>query len=155
MLHLQLFFRWTRAFRNRSNETVTTAGQGLNESRAFGRVSQGISQPSHCAVQTLIEFNKGIGWPHARAKLVSGHKLAGFFQEKLEDFEGLVLKLDPDALSAQFRGVRVELKDAELEHSADWAGSAHGAGSLAPLWGPRQSMVQVYVFTALLGLGTG
>jgi hypothetical protein len=96
-----------------TEKTITALRNRFDVTRGFGFVAQGFAQALHRIVDTLIEFDKGIGRPKALLKFLSGDELAGFFQKNQQHRKRLILKLNADAMLAQLPRAGVELEDPE------------------------------------------
>ena len=70
----------------------------------------------HRAIQTLIEFDKGVRRPDAGTNLFATHDLTRILEQKLQDFQRLLLQLYFGALFAQFRALQIKLEYAELHN---------------------------------------
>jgi len=75
----------------RSDETVAAFRDGLNEARLIRRVAKGLTQPGDCAVQPVVEINKGVGGPEALPQLIPCNQVARTFQEQGQNAKWLFL----------------------------------------------------------------
>jgi hypothetical protein len=101
-------------YRNRRNEAVPPLGQCFNKARIFGIVTQCFAQLVYRDAQTVIEINGGIGIPKPLLESFAGQDLAGLLKQCCKQFEGLPLKPDAHTGPAQFSGLQIGFKDAEL-----------------------------------------
>jgi hypothetical protein len=75
-----------------TDESVAAAGQGFDESRVVGRITQSISQPLDGIVQPMVEVDEGVGWPQPAAEILSRNQLTWLLQKHGKNLEGLVGK---------------------------------------------------------------
>ena len=97
------------------DETIATAGQGLDEARAIGGVAQCVAKALDGGVETVVEIDKGVGGPESGAELLACDELTRILQQDRQDLEGLILKLDLLAVFAQFGGGKISLKNAKAD----------------------------------------
>jgi hypothetical protein len=95
------------------DEAVALPGDGLDISRAIGRVPQSAPQSPYRGVDTKIEFDYGLVRPEALANLLARNNFARGFEQHLEDLEGLLLEPNSATLFAQFAFSEVQLEWAE------------------------------------------
>jgi len=83
--------------------------------RGLSRVTQSFPNLPDCLVYTHVEVDEGLTGPQPFPQFLPCDHPARPPQEHGEDFEGLLLKLDLDAVPAQFPGRRLQLEGAEAE----------------------------------------
>jgi len=70
-------------------------------------------------VEAVLKIDEGIGRPQALLKFVPRNNVTPAFKQYLEDVERLVLKLDPDAVFAQFACAQIQLENVEADRFLD------------------------------------
>ena len=95
-------------FSHRADEPVTLSGKGFDKTRVFRRIAQRLSQPADCLIQALIEIHKGASRPELLDQLFTGDELAGRFEKRRQDVEGLVLEDDLVSVAMQLGSLKVE-----------------------------------------------
>src|SRR5208282_3554847 len=98
---------------DRRDETVSAAGQGLDESRARCGIAERLAYLVYRGIQAVIEIDEGVGRPDFFAQVVAGDNLTGILQQGSEDLKGLFLKPDASAVLAQLSGVQINFKNAK------------------------------------------
>jgi hypothetical protein len=68
----------------------------------------------------VIEVDKSVGGPDSLLQLFPRDHRAWIFQQNLKNLQGLLLKLDLDALLAQFPGANIHFVDAEANRGLHW-----------------------------------
>jgi len=68
----------------------------------------------------VIEIDKSVGGPDFLLQLFPRDHLARIFQQNLKNLQGLLLKLDLDALLAQFPGAQVHFENTEANRRLHW-----------------------------------
>ena len=58
--------------------------------------------------------------PDSLLEFFARHYFAGMLKQDPQDMEGLNLKLDPDAVLAQFTGAQINLKVVEAQNLFGW-----------------------------------
>jgi len=112
--------------RDGCDKPVSAPRQCLDKPGIVGGVAQRLAQFVDRRVQAVIKIDESIGRPDRRAQLFPGYYLAGMLQQQREHMEGLLLKLDPYALLAQFARPQVKLKRSEVQDRG-WLGlKSHG-----------------------------
>src|ERR1019366_8038705 len=112
-------------------ETVTSAGQSLDEARFLGRISQRFAQPIHCLVEALIEIDKGGGRPQPLYEIVATHQLAGTLEQGRQDLERFSLQFMLLPMADEFAGPQIELKLGEKNAAWGLSRRCHGPYSLS------------------------
>ena len=80
---------------DRCKKAVAATSQGFDETGVFCRVAQGVAETLDGGVETVVEIDKGVGWPQAGAEVFASDDLAGALKEHGQNPEGLVLEVDP------------------------------------------------------------
>jgi len=80
---------------DRCKKAVAATSQGFDETGVFCRVAQGVAETLDGGVETVVEIDKGVGWPQAGAEVFACDDLAGALKEHGQNPEGLVLEVDP------------------------------------------------------------
>lgn len=96
---------------NRGQKSVSAAMQGFDVTRRIGRIAKGVAELGHGLVEAAIEVHKGMRWPKLLAEFFSRDELAWTLQQEYEDFEWLLLKLDPKSVLAQFTGAQISFEN--------------------------------------------
>jgi hypothetical protein len=86
---------------DRSDETVSSPRDCLNEDGIVGVVADGSAQAFEDNVQAAIEINVGSVGPKLLAQFLAGDNSAGMLQQLNQNQEGLIRKLDADAVARQ------------------------------------------------------
>jgi hypothetical protein len=63
----------------------------------------------------MIEIDKGVGRPDSLLQLFPRNHRARIFQQNLQNLQGLLLKLDSDALLAWFPSAQVHFENTEAD----------------------------------------
>ena len=74
-------FRLAERSFDRRYESVTPSGKSLDVTRSLSFIAEGFAEALHRIVDTLIEFDEGVGRPEALLKCFLGNKLPGFFEK--------------------------------------------------------------------------
>src|SRR5207244_3615054 len=62
---------------DRCKKAVAATSQGFDETGVFCRVAQGVAETLDGGVETVVEIDKGVGWPQAGAEVFACDDLAG------------------------------------------------------------------------------
>jgi len=81
--------RRRRAWRPLATEAVAVAGERLYEARCSGIVAQRRAQPPDRGIQTMVEINESSIRPQSTLQLMACDDVAGAFEQKTQDLEGL------------------------------------------------------------------
>src|SRR5262252_2169403 len=90
----------------------------LNELGILRRVAKGFAQSLDGVVESLLKIYESVGRPDLPSQRLTAHNFAGVFQQNLQDLKWLLLKLDPQALLAQFYGFDVCFEVPEADRIA-------------------------------------
>src|SRR4029077_9934544 len=101
------------------DEAVAAPGQGLDETRGICLVPQGFAQAFDRVIYSAVEVHEGVGGPDPLPQLFTRDRLAGSFEKKLKQLEGLVLQLDLHALLAQLSHAGVKFENPKV-HNLAW-----------------------------------
>ena len=96
-----------------SDEAVAAPRQSLDVAGFLGRIGQDVAQLLDGAVQTGIEVNKSVCRPEFLTEFLARNYVAGMLEQKREYLEGLVLKLQADAVLVQLARTQVDFEGAE------------------------------------------
>ena len=102
-------------FDHLGHEAVAAFGEGLNESRVTGVVTEELAQVKHVGAQNLW-LNIGLG-PQLIEELVVGNETAGILDEVAQDRERLGRKSDWAAVVEQALISGIEPEGPKLLHS--------------------------------------
>src|SRR5262249_2766919 len=69
-------------------------------------------------VESLLKIYESVGMPDLSSQRLTAHNFPGVFQQNLQNLKWLLLKLDPQALLAQFYGFDVCLEVPEADRIA-------------------------------------
>jgi hypothetical protein len=79
----------------------------------------------------VIEFNERVRRPDVRPQLFTGNNLAAILEQQMQDFEWLLLQLDPDASLTQLCLLHVKFEQPELQNFRNGGWRRHrGEGSI-------------------------
>src|SRR2546429_9810194 len=78
---------------DRCKKAVAATSQGFDETGVFCRVAQGVAETLDGGVETVVEIDKGVGWPQAGAEGFACDDLARALKEDGQKPEGLVLEV--------------------------------------------------------------
>jgi hypothetical protein len=106
-------------------ESVATAGEGLDEAGVAGGVTEGFADAVDGGVEPVLVVDEGTVGPEGAADFLACEQSAGAVEEQEEYLEGLGVELDADSLAAELAGDAVCLKSSEAI-AARWEGVRHG-----------------------------
>lgn len=95
------------------DETVATAGKGLDESRILRGVGKNFAKPHYRCIQTVIEIDESVARPKLTAQLLASHHFTRLFQKNRKNLERLFLKADPKAVFLEFTSSKIHGVSAE------------------------------------------
>ena len=101
--------------RDRCDEAVASAGEGLDEAGVVGGVAEGFADFVDGGAEGVVEVDGGVFAPETELEVFAGDDFAGFLEECSEDFEGLALDLDASARFPQFFCLQVGFEEAEAD----------------------------------------
>src|SRR5882762_5083119 len=101
---------------DRSNETVTSSSDCLDEDWRFRRFAQRIAQPLDGGIEAMIEVDEGVRRPEFAAQFLSGNQFSRSFKQRSQNLQGLFLQLHLLPALAQFPSVKVDLECAETDN---------------------------------------
>jgi hypothetical protein len=76
---------------DRGDKAITPTGQGFDKPRIVGGVAESIPQPFDGGIQAVLEVDEGVGRPKAGLEFLASNQFTGFFQQKIENLQRLVL----------------------------------------------------------------
>jgi hypothetical protein len=76
---------------NRSNESVSAAGERFYEARFLGRIAERRPKPFNRGVQAVVEIYEGIVRPESPLQFTAGHDCSRPRQHERQNFDGLAL----------------------------------------------------------------
>ena len=88
-------------------------GTGLDITRGFCRVSQGLAQPLNCVIDAVIKIYESVGVPNTFLQFLARDNSAGRFQQNAKNLQRLVLEPDLTSIPAPSSRVRIQFKDPE------------------------------------------
>ncbi len=91
------------------DEQIPARGDRLDIARVSGRIAESVTQFLHRAVQTVVEFDKSVPRPQQLAQFLTGHQLAGPFEQRSQDLKRLLTQADANAVLTQLACPRVRL----------------------------------------------
>jgi hypothetical protein len=105
------------------HEAISSARNGFDKARIFGRVVQSFPQLIDGIVQIVIKINKSIVLPQALVELVACDQSPRAFQEGHENLKGFFLQFDLETVATQFARFGVDLEGSEAQERAGggWA----------------------------------
>src|SRR5262245_33534265 len=108
---------------------MSAAAHRFDEARVLRRVAK--SCPKFCdrRAEAVIEIDERIGRPQRLTHFFAGDEIAVMVEEKHQQLERLLLKLDSDALLAELSRAPVDFVDAKA-HDAPFGGR-HGAADIS------------------------
>jgi hypothetical protein len=124
------------------NEPIPASGNGLNKAGVVGIISQRIAQPFNGGVKAVIEIAEGVLWPEFAAKFFSCNHLAGMLEQRAQDLERLLLKLQLESILAQLACRNGNLEGSEPQNSRKlglWRHQASGQRESTPARNSRHS----------------
>ena len=96
-----------------SDESIPTAGQGLDEPRSIRRVPQRIPQPADSRIQAVLKIDERLCRPETLPQLLASHEVARTIQQRLENLKWLFGKIDADAGLPQLARAEIQLERAK------------------------------------------
>src|SRR5258708_9601395 len=93
-----------------ANETISSAGNGLDKSGTTRRITQDFANLVDRGIQAVVEVNEGVGGPELVAQFFSGNDDAWTFEEECQKRKRLGLQADTRSLLAKFSGFQVGFK---------------------------------------------
>ena len=81
-----------RRYFHRSDEAVTPAWNGLNESWIFSGIAEGVTQLVHGGVQAVVVIDECVRRPKKLPQFFPRHHIAGASEKLQKDFERLPLE---------------------------------------------------------------
>ena len=110
---------------HRGDETVASAGQGLDEARGVGVVVEDRADLGDADVEGAVEVDGGLA-PDLAAQTVAIHHLARVACEQRQDLERLRGKADQRPAAAQLARALVQLEGPEAQHPFTSIGAGGG-----------------------------
>jgi hypothetical protein len=101
--------------RNWGHESVPAPGHRLNVERVISGVTEGQPYLLNGGVQTVIEFDVGIGRPNTLPHCFSANRFSRTFEEQRQHLKGLVLQANSTAVLGKNALLQVSLKRAEAD----------------------------------------
>jgi hypothetical protein len=102
---------------DRSNETVPSSSDCLNEDWRFRRFAQRIAQPLDGGIEAMIEVDEGVRRPEFAAQFLSGNQFSRPFKQRRQHLQRLFLELYLLSPLAQFPSVEIDLERTETDNS--------------------------------------
>ena len=99
---------------DRSDEPVAALGQRLHKTRVLGAVAQSFAQLIDGDAQAVVKVNSGLRAPEQLLQRFVSDNLAGMFEKRRQQLEGLALQPDMHTGTAQFATVQIGFKNTEL-----------------------------------------
>src|SRR6266478_3733118 len=103
-------------FFDRSNESVATPRQSLNEAGTIGRIAQNFAQPHYGIVHSMIKIHKGVARPKACAQFIPGNSLTRLFKKDGQNLKGLFGQFEAQTMLAQFERFEVNLEGTTADY---------------------------------------
>jgi hypothetical protein len=100
--------------RNRCDEAVTRAGDGLHKLRQVRTVTKNLANFTDGRVDSVFDIDEDFPLPKALGNFIPGNNLSVFADQEDEKFERLPLKLEPAAFAAELKLAAMEAEVAEL-----------------------------------------
>src|SRR5439155_21087033 len=95
------------------DEAITTAGDGLDKSRASRRIAQHFANLIDRCIQTVVEINEGVGRPELVTQFFSANYDARTFEEEFQTRKRLVLQAEALSLLAKLAGLGIGMVDSK------------------------------------------
>ena len=95
-------FRRRRHFRQRSDKPIPAAGESLDKPRRIRRITQSCPEPLDGCIEAVLEIYERVGLPKPLLQFLARNDLARMLHQQCQNVNGLALKLDPEAMLAQF-----------------------------------------------------
>ena len=70
---------------DRRDKPVSAAGDRLNITRLFGRVSQRLAELGYSRIEAAFEINESLGWPEALTQVLAGDQFAGSSEQRAKN----------------------------------------------------------------------
>ena len=102
---------------NRSYEPIASLRKSFDETRAYGRVSQRLTDFLDRRRESVFEIDKCVLGPEERPEFFATNDLPGPLDQSLEDLERLLLQTDPCAPFEKFTTCGVVLRGSISLHS--------------------------------------
>lgn len=99
--------------RDRRKESVSAPRQCLQVDGRARRVPERHPDPANTKIEAAIEIHVGIVTPDRLSERIPRHQLAGTSGEELQHASGVILELDPLAVSKELPGLGVEPEGSE------------------------------------------
>ena len=99
------------------NKAVSVSWNSLDKSRILRRITEGFTQAHDRRIQAVVKIHESIVVPESLAQVLATDNVLGAIEKHRKDLEGLLLKLDADALLAKLTEAKVQLKQAEAENA--------------------------------------
>jgi hypothetical protein len=98
---------------NWRDKSITPAGQRLDKTRIFGRVTQGVAKSFYRGIQAVFEIDERVGRPKPRLEFLARDHLSRSCQQKIQDLERLILEANANPVAAQFARAEIRFEDTE------------------------------------------
>src|SRR5439155_20913988 len=109
------------------DEAITTAGVGLDKSRASRRIAQHFANLIERCIQTVVEINEGVGRPELVTQFFSANYDARTFEEEFQTRKRLVLQAEAPSLLAKLAGFEIGFEDSKA-HETWFSAGVPGRG---------------------------
>lgn len=100
---------------NFRKEAVAAARDGLNKSRAFCCVAQGLAEAADGVIEAIFELDECILGPKPILKLLSPDYLPGMLEKNQQHLQRLLVQFDSDTLLTQVSRRRIQFEQAETD----------------------------------------
>jgi len=87
------------------NKFVAPPRYGFDESRLFGGIAEGFSQPVHRRIEAMLEIDKGVARPEPAMQLLPTDQVSRLFQQNGQDLKRLALQPDFRAVAVKLPGL--------------------------------------------------
>jgi hypothetical protein len=98
---------------NRDQQSVSAAGQSLDDAGSVRRIPHGLAQSVDRGIDTVVKLDEPAFGPESLAQLFAGHQFAGSLQQSRQNLKRLPGKLAGESVTPQFSRLEVGLKGAE------------------------------------------
>lgn len=98
------------------DESVAAPRNRLYETRAFGRIAEGVTELLDRCIQTIVEVHEGVARPQLLFQFLARENLPRLFQQSAQNLKRLFLKFDRFTILAQFTRMEVHLEVIEAQN---------------------------------------
>lgn len=106
-------------------EAVAAPRDGFYESRALGRIAEGISDLIDCFIEAVVEINEGAFRPKVVPQFFAANDLSRACNQHCQNLKRLVLQSHSHAVLAQLALAKIQFEDSETEGPRRMLGSLH------------------------------